>query len=288
MPIISYSRKIGQIAALETITGAYSEIAALRIDNIKSAFEQNSLYYEEISQIYHLVKRIANSKESHTEQLADTSSNRLDTLYVAITSNHGFYGPLNSDAVDTMIKDARIQKAECMIIGAMGISYARSMGGASPFISMAFSLDEPTPEEIYQFLGLSLRYKRIFVYYPKYISMLKQMIDRIDITHSPESNSQVPPDVKYIFEPELPQILSFFEQQVRYLLFARVLLETNLSRTATRLITMDTAERDAKGLLKKLYMQERRERRSKINANLVAVSGQLKKWRKQNQQNHHQ
>jgi len=259
MPIISYSREIEQIAALETITGAYSEIAALRIDNIKSAFEQNSLYYEEISQIYHLVKRIANSKESHTEQLADT-----------------------------MIKDARIQKAECMIIGAMGISYARSMGGASPFISMAFSLDEPTPEEIYQFLGLSLRYKRIFVYYPKYISMLKQMIDRIDITHSPESNSQVPPDIKYIFEPELPQILSFFEQQVRYLLFARVLLETNLSRTATRLITMDTAERDAKGLLKKLYMQERRERRSKINANLVAVSGQLKKWRKQNQQNHHQ
>ena len=173
MPIISYSREIEQIAALETITGAYSEIAALRIDNIKSAFEQNSLYYEEISQIYHLVKRIANSKESHTEQLADTSSNRLDTLYVAITSNHGFYGPLNSDAVDTMIKDARIQKAECMIIGAMGISYARSMGGASPFISMAFSLDEPTPEEIYQFLGLSLRYKRIFVYYPKYRSCMR-------------------------------------------------------------------------------------------------------------------
>ncbi|KKS45310.1 MAG: hypothetical protein UV09_C0043G0011, partial [Candidatus Gottesmanbacteria bacterium GW2011_GWA2_42_18] len=36
MPIISYSREIEQIAALETITGAYSEIAALRIDNIKS------------------------------------------------------------------------------------------------------------------------------------------------------------------------------------------------------------------------------------------------------------
>ena len=280
MPIVSYLKEIEQIAALETIAGAYSEIAALRIDNIKNSFEQNSLYYEEISQIYHLVKRIANSKGLTVEELAEISNERLDTLYVAITSNHGFYGPLNSDAVDTMIKDASMQKAERMIIGAMGISYARSIGSASPFLSMAFALDEPSPDEIYQFLGLSSRYKRIYVYYPKYISMLKQMIDRIDITHSPESNSQIPPDIKYIFEPELSQILMFFEQQVRYLLFARVILETNLSRTATRLITMDTAERDAKELLKKLYMQERRERQSKINANLVSVSGQLKKWRK--------
>lgn len=110
--------------------------------------------------------------------------------------------------------------------------------------------------------------------------MLKQMIDRIDITHSPESNSPMPMDIKYIFEPELSQILSFFEQQVRYLLFSRVILETNLSRTATRLITMNSAERDAKTLLKKLHMQARREKQSKINANLVAVSGQLKKWRR--------
>ncbi|MBI4136561.1 F0F1 ATP synthase subunit gamma [Candidatus Roizmanbacteria bacterium] len=280
MSINTYSEQIEQISALETIAGAYSEIAALRIDNIRNSFEQNSLYYEEISQIYHLVKRIADSRGVRINLLANGNNKRLDTLYVAITSNHGFYGPLNSDAVDTMVKDATIEKADRMIIGAMGISYARSIGSASPFNSMVFSLDEPTSEEIYQFLDLSLGYRRIYVYYPKYISMLKQMIDRIDITHSPESNAPIPSDIKYIFEPELSKILAFFEEQVRYLLFARVLLETNLSRTATRLITMDQAERDAHDLLKKLHMRERRDRQSEINANLVAVSGQMKKWRK--------
>jgi len=280
MPITSYSKEIEQISALETIAGAYSEIAALRIDNIRNSFEQNSLYYEEISQIYHLVKRFANSQNLSTTVLANSSANRFDTLYVAITSNHGFYGPLNSDAVDTMIKDATIPNADRMIIGAMGISYARNISSASPFASMAFSLDNPTSEEIYQFLKLSSGYKRIFIYYPKYISMLKQIIDAVDITHSPDSPSQIPADIKYIFEPELSKILIFFEEQIRYLLFVRVLLETNLSRTATRLITMDSAERDAVSLLKKLHVRDRRERQSRINANLVAVSGQMKKWRK--------
>src|SRR3989338_5298360 len=100
MPVTSNLEEIEQISALNTIAGAYSEIASLRINNIKSAFEKNSLYYEEISQIYHLIKRISKSQNKLSNQIANNSSKRLSTLYVAITSNHGFYGPLNSDAVN--------------------------------------------------------------------------------------------------------------------------------------------------------------------------------------------
>ena len=109
--------------------------------------------------------------------------------------------------------------------------------------------------------------------------MFSQQVDRVDITHSPEPAFTHATDVKYIFEPELPKMLAFFENQVRYILFARVLLETSLSRTATRLISMDAAERRAHRVVKRLRSDISRVRQSVINSQLIASSGQLKKWR---------
>ena len=44
-------------------------------------------------------------------------------------------------------------------------------------------------------------------------------------------------------------MLEFFNTQVRYVLFERMLLETRLSRVAARLVKMDTADQNAEALI---------------------------------------
>jgi ATP synthase F1 gamma subunit len=280
MPVTQRLRdELQQVKALKVITGAFSEISALKINAIKSAFEQNSLYYEEISLLYHLLKRIASSSHIALSGNASTIDTHTKVLHVAVTSNHGFYGSLNSDTVDRVQKEGLQSNSTRIVIGSMGIEYARSANLLSPFEAVVFSKDEPSNEEIQAFLDKTGEYNRIFVYFPKFITMFSQRVDRIDITHSPELISSQREDIKYIIEPELPKMMAFFEKQVRYVLFRRVFLETSLSRTAARLISMDAAERRARKVVKKLHANITQVRQSVINAQLIASSGQLKKWR---------
>src|SRR3989344_481877 len=143
MPSIrQITEQLDQVKALKSITGVYSEISALKINNIRSAFEQNAIYYEEISQIYQLVKRIAiyHRRELAANKLIAKKSNKV--LYIAMTSNHGFYGSLNSDTIDQMAKASMHTTADRMVIGSIGIAYAKSTNQLTPFESVTFVKDE--------------------------------------------------------------------------------------------------------------------------------------------------
>ena len=81
--------------------------------------------------------------------------------------------------------------------------------------------------------------------------MFSQDTAVLDITHTPP-RVKTESSIEYIFEPELPQILTFFEGRVRFLLFQRAMLETELARTAARFVAMSGAEQQSDATIKKL------------------------------------
>ena len=99
--------------------------------------------------------------------------------------------------------------------------------------------------------------------------MLSQTVARLDITYSPTPKVTPKQEIHYIFEPELPKILSFFRTSIRSLLFARVILETELSRTATRLVVMDTAEKRAAESILSTQAQIQTSQQAMINRDLI-------------------
>lgn len=58
----------------------------------------------------------------------------------------------------------------------------------------------------------------------------------------------------FIFEPELPKILSFFDSQITTLLLDETFLESEVGRTASRFISMDQAETEANKFIKEYQM----------------------------------
>jgi F0F1-type ATP synthase gamma subunit len=99
----------------------------------------------------------------------------------------------------------------------------------------------------------------VFVIYPKFVNTFRQDIAMTDITQTPASVAEPEKMADYIFEPEIPNMLAFFERQVRRALFERVLLETELARTAARAQRMREAKDRAGDLRKGFERGLRRE-----------------------------
>ena len=76
-------------------------------------------------------------------------------------------------------------------------------------------------------------------------------------------------DQAFIFEPEIGKILDFFETQVTNLLIEQTFLDSELSRTASRLISMDQAQSSADDYLSEQRTILAQAKKNIINAKLL-------------------
>ena len=84
----------------------------------------------------------------------------------------------------------------------------------------------------------------------------------------------------YIFEPEVSAILTFFDAQVKRVLFRGVLLEAELARTAARFVRMEEAQEHAHDLTVKTMARVRRETAAVSNTELLETFAGFAQWKR--------
>lgn len=264
MPLVRELREeINEIDSLRFVTQAYTDISAARIKRIKEEFERNASFYQEIARVYQLTKTIALKKDNPSA----AKGAKIDTnISIAITSNHRFYGRLNLDVLERFL---RSEEAEKLVIGQTGREYFRVHGEPEGLEFFIPDHDRLSPEELHALLDRLKDYTKILVYYPKFESVFVQGVGLMDIAQAPTKTQLKVQNIDYIFEPELPKILKFFEEQIKYILFDRIMLETELSRVAARLWAMNEAQERAERALKSRKSRLRKVVRSLKNARLL-------------------
>ncbi len=262
-------RNIEDILAIQYITSTFRDISASQLKTLRERFERNTSFREELRTIYHTVWYIA----EQTGKIPPQDTSGAHTLYVAYTTNHHFYGSLNSDVVQQCIASTEASD-HCLVIGDTGKQLW--VGGAkkrSTVDFLSFKGDTPTREEIRGFLKQVAVYSRIFVFYPSFISVFQQKVRMMDVTFRPKKTQktveQIADLAQYILEPNLEGMLAFFNTQVRYALFEQLLLETELSRVAARLVKMDTADQNAEERLKEERLGLRRANASSSSRRML-------------------
>lgn len=253
-------RRIEDIESAKYITGALRDISAIELKGLRNKFERNTMFYAELKNLYQIILRIREQAGNNPIP----KERRNNTLYVAYTTNRHFYGSLNNDVIKKLVESTGT-KDKCLIVGDTGKQIWHARAQKRREISfMSFEGDSPDAEETNTFLQKVAPYTHVFVFYPSFVSVFEQKADMIDITFRPEHDDSVsmegplPTDEpQYLLEPDLTEMLSFFNTQVRYALVEQVLLETDLSRVAARLVKMDTADQNAN----KLIGAERKELR---------------------------
>jgi ATP synthase F1 gamma subunit len=268
------TRELSEYQAAQRTAGALEDISGLRVQNIRRQFDKNRAFFEEIRALYGVVQSHAKKRDIETLE----KPKRPKTLFVAITSNKRFYGALIRDIVAELMRRL-VQEADAssVIIGRVGWQYLEQAGATKRTRQIVLNDDTPTTAEFQELLKLFEGYNRIWMLYPKFINPFKQDVGIEDITQSPQT--EVPQtNVGYIFEPEIPALLSFFDTQVRRVLFNRVLLEAELARTSARFMRMEEAGERTHTLLGQTSQRLRREEAALSNMELLETFAGFSKW----------
>jgi F-type H+-transporting ATPase subunit gamma len=270
--------EISGVETIRTISSALLEISAAKIQRIRKDFEQNQNFFDEISELYNIVKVSARKLN-----LAMPTKNIVDpkSVSVAITSNKGFYGLLNVKVIDEFLEQIsdKDKNSHSIVVGNMGKRYLERTDQYGRCEYITFKDDYPTPGETDFLLKKVKSYDRVTLLYPKFVSVFTQEVGSVDITHTPDIKVDIKKEFEYIYEPELPQILDFFEVQVRHLLFMRIMLESDLARLAARLVKMSTTEERADDMITIKERELRKEIAVLNDIKLLESFSSIKQWR---------
>ncbi len=264
--------------SLKTIAQAYSEIANLKIKIIRGLVERNRFFFSEISKVYSLIKKLAQKRK-----VAVPKSKKL--VSIIITSNFRFYGSINEDLIDFFIQTTtrpsyggKKLDTDIIFLGKAAIDYFKTNKIFLNYREIMLKDDQPSAEELTSLVSLIQPYNQVLIFHSKLKSLLTQQPVITDITASstPPPSEKISDDsFKFIFEPELGKILSFFDSQILTLLLESTFLESELSRTAPRFIRMDEAQREANKFIdeyqKLKAFSERSFRNNQILENFATI-----------------
>lgn len=258
--VVDIRRTVEDFRDTGLITGALQEVSAAKMQELRGKFEQNARFFAGIREVYGIVKAHALEIERSRQAAAGVKRMRGRDLYIGLTSNKRFNGTLNRDIVRAVVPMVgKVENSDFLLIGLTGAQYLEETSAPEAVKRTAFDDDVPSLEELENVLSLISSYDRVFVVYPKFVNPFRQDIVMTDITQTPAA--VVTPETKadYIFEPEIPGMLAFFEKQVRRALFERIMLETELARAAARTMKMRNAQERSDALRKRYDGILRRE-----------------------------
>lgn len=242
-------QRIEDVRSARYITGALRDISAIELKRLKKKFEKNDIFYSELRELFQLIWLIGKD-----EGIIDALKKRKKDLYIAYTTNRHFYGSLNHDVMREFDKSTD-KKDHCFVIGETGKQMWKSKVLQRTEVEFfSFEQDDPNPEEVNILLKKVEEYEHVYVFYPGFKSVFEQDVKMVDITYRPTVDAKKKNEYQdipqYLLEPDILEMIEFFNTQVRYILLERLLVETQIARVAARLVKMDTADQNAKELIK--------------------------------------
>ncbi len=242
MTIQEIKNTIEEGNSLKEIAQAYGEIALIRIKKIRAGVEQNRLFFNEISQIFRIVKHYAALKKISLKKTKRTVS-------ILLTSNYRFFGNIDNSVIRNFIEITPKFTTDRIVIGRTGDDYLKTMNYFNTYQKLQFEKDLPNPRELQQLTLAVKDYTQVLVFYPQLVTIFIQNPTTTDITQSSiissQTNTGLMQSQYMIFEPELPKIIEFFDTSIISMLIEQTFFEAELARTASRILAMDEAQINA-------------------------------------------
>lgn len=260
--------------SLKMVAQAYTEISALRLEKIRTGIEKNRDFFQSITEVYHIVNFEAAKKMIQLRP-------KKGTVSILITSNEHFYGALEKELVRFFILNTTKFATDRLVIGSTAKEFFASFNYVHPYTHVILKKDSPSLEEMQGIIAKVIGYEQIMVYYSRMHSILTQEPHVVDVVQKPPTfflKGQAQ-EVNYIFEPELAEMLEFFEGQITQLLIEQTFLESELARAAARLTSMDQAQFAADEILQKQRLELARAKKDIENVTLLENIATMKAYK---------
>lgn len=238
-----YRQNLEGAKAIKAVTEALQETAYIKLKTIRDSTLRNVLFFQEISNLYHAIRVIATRRKILDKDLKILNKNSK-TISILITSNHHLQGDTEKHLSEVFKASTSKYPTDRLVIGKFG---ARYLSAFSNFTFQPFFLKSelPSPDELKTLSKIAVIYSKVLVFHPKFETVVRQTPTITDISQSNVESEVLDYKIDYILEPEIHKMLEFFENQIMALMLQAIFLQTNLSFTASRMISMYSASNNA-------------------------------------------
>lgn len=270
---------IEEAKSLRRITQAFTQISSSKLKRIRAGAERNRIFFNDLSTIYGLVNVIAKKRK------IPRPVRNGKTLTILLTSNERFYGKITSELLEFYLVQVSKIHADKIVIGKSGVETLKSINYALTYTPMILKSDFPNNEEFVKISEMVKDYSKVLVFHPQFESVMLQKPIIADITRSEqdvnikndETKELVEQYNNFIVEPEIKIMADFFDNQIKVLLLEATFLEAELARTASRLVTMDSAQNEAEKYLTNQELALLNAQRSIQNARILETIAAMHK-----------
>jgi F-type H+-transporting ATPase subunit gamma len=254
---------------IETIAQVYQEIAQIKMNQIRKSVLKTREFIEELLEIYGTIKSAYPAK---------IYPRKKERVVVFLSSNERFYGKLIFDIWKEVEKYLSEKKAILAVVGKMGKYLVEKS-----FLNLKFryfDLDDENPEikDIRKIFDFIKNFEEILIFHGKFKTVLTQQVAITNISGIEIEKEKLTEKKTYLFEPSPEEVLKFFEEELLFSFFYQTLWEHQLSRYATRMITMHQAQENAKKLKETIKKKEEKIKRKIYNKKQIEQIFSQKLW----------
>lgn len=278
---------IDAMKSMKDFVSVYEEIAANKMRQIRDLVVRRRDFLAELTSLYNEIK-ISYKKE--VDYLLSRKSIKASNfsylkkngkkVSVFFSTNASFYGDIVRVTYALFKEHYEREKSDIVVIGKVGKSLLDINMPGVPYTYFDFpdtSVDIKFLKPVVLYIAA---YEKIIIFHTKFQTLVHQTPIAFVISESMSDTSTKNPQNKYIFEPSLDKIIEYFEKEIFSSIFEQTMHESQLSKFASRMITLDQATENIKKRLSSLeYKQRLWQHQVKNKKQLNSMAG-MQMWKR--------
>lgn len=272
---------------LKLLTQAYQEHAIEQINFARYSVLSSREFAEELEEIFYNVKSsyrnimLGIMKSRYNKKPKGTISTAQTEVLVLITANNILYGDIINKICNLYYERAKNSKADLVVIGKQGKKFLEQTELRNRFTYFEIPDNKLSFQILRPLTDFLMPYDRVTVFHGKFNNIISQEPISAsvsgDISDQTVSNQQ---EIDFLFEPSLENIVTFFETQIFSLLLSQSIHEAQLSRYASRVSAMETAQNNMQKYVDQLLKKERRIKALEANKKQLQLFAGKMLWGK--------
>lgn len=285
------------VASVGEFANSLQQIATMRMVTLRKAVLASRPFVEESMIILKELKREWKRKLIKELKKIDKkiSIPKIDKQAIIVVSSYqGLCGSYNTEIIKRINKVVpRYPDADYFVIGSKGQDYYRKLLLKNDKLHY-YPYDIPENvqiDDLRNLISLFNYYDDIYLIYSKYINTATREIVFLELSGSSiaeeiekeieienEKAEEPIENFKFVFEPDLKELIESVTEKLRYSLFKQQILDSKLSLYSAQMVAMQTASDNAKTLLEDLQMEYNKARRKQIDKKIQEVQAGRALW----------
>jgi F-type H+-transporting ATPase subunit gamma len=283
------------VKSVGDFTNALQQIATMRMMKLRSRVLQSRPFVEASTSMLKELLSIRNSLDSGTlMKMEKKSKDDLELnlkkeepvfnkrrAVIVVTSNQGLSGQYNIEIYRKLEKVmAEEATADYFVIGKKGQEYFAANRKIKVEHFPYEVKDNFTIEDLRRLIGMFDYYGHVTLIYSRFINTATRDVVAISIMNPilEESDKDKEQPGKFIFEPDLPELIEGVSKKLRAALFQQQIFDARLSQFSAQMVGMKTASDNANNLLTDLRLEYNKARRKMIDKKIGEVFAGSSLW----------